>query len=140
MRIVSCNPLEVPGAGIPPAFSGLPAPTTRASGPAFRAEYDRTHRDLWADFNAWVVAQGAPPLPDLRVHARRREVANLYVFPEEADYIDARPLGPTWHRMDSSVRETDEPTTSCPPRCSTGRTAAPWSTCRSARSAAPTSS
>jgi len=107
VRIVSCNPLEVPGDGIPPAFSGYPAadPTGWAR---FRAEYDRTHRDLWADFNAWVVAQGAPPLADLQfVH--ESEVANLYVFPEEADYVAARPLGPTWHRMDSSVREVEEP-------------------------------
>jgi MGT family glycosyltransferase len=33
---------------------------------------------------------------------------NLYVFPEELDYVEARPLDDTWHRMDSSVRETDE--------------------------------
>ena len=35
--------------------------------------------------------------------------ANLYLYPHEADYTAARPLDPTWHRMDSSVRETDEP-------------------------------
>ncbi len=62
---------------------------------------------MWAAFNAWVVEQGAPPLPDLEfIHTS--EHANLYVFPEEADYTDARPLDATWHRMDSSVRETDE--------------------------------
>jgi MGT family glycosyltransferase len=34
--------------------------------------------------------------------------ANLYVYPAEADYLDARPLDDSWTRMDSSVRETDE--------------------------------
>jgi hypothetical protein len=34
--------------------------------------------------------------------------ANLYVYPAEADYLDARPLDDSWTRMDSRVRETDE--------------------------------
>ncbi|HTY70866.1 MAG TPA: nucleotide disphospho-sugar-binding domain-containing protein [Actinomycetes bacterium] len=105
VRIVSCNPLEVPGPGIPPAYSGLPAadPSVWA---AFRAEYDRTHRPMWQEFDAWVQEQGAAPLPDLEfVHTS--PTANLYVFPREADYTDARPLDRTWHRLDSSVRRTD---------------------------------
>ena len=39
---------------------------------------------------------------------RATNAANLYVYPAEADYLDARPLDDTWTRMDSSVRETDE--------------------------------
>ncbi|MFC6085392.1 glycosyltransferase [Sphaerisporangium aureirubrum] len=104
VRIVSCNPLEVKGDGVAPVFSGLPAED--ASGwDAFRAEYDRTHREIWEAFNAWVTEQGAPPLPDLEfIHEGD---LNLYVYPEIVDYTDARPLGPSWHRLDSSVRETD---------------------------------
>jgi len=106
VRMMSCNPLEAPGSEIAPAYSGLPA-DDRSEWGSFRAEYDRTHREMWESFNAWVVEQGAPPLPDLEfVHTS--EHANLYVFPEEADYTGARPLDATWHRMDSSVRETDE--------------------------------
>ena len=30
------------------------------------------------------------------------------MYPQEADYTAARPLGPSWHRLDSSVRETEE--------------------------------
>ncbi|GGL31749.1 glycosyltransferase [Planomonospora parontospora] len=105
VRIVSCNPLEVRGEGVAPVFSGLPA-GDRSEWDAFRAEYDRTHREIWTAFNEWVVEQGAPALPDLDfVHEGD---LNLYVFPEIADYTDARPLGPSWHRLDSSVRETDE--------------------------------
>jgi MGT family glycosyltransferase len=102
---VSCNPLEVKGADVAPTFSGLPADDP-SEWESFRAEYDRTHREMWSAFNAWVIEQGAPPLPDLEfIH--ESQVANLYVFPAEADYAERRPLGPTWHRMDSSVRQTD---------------------------------
>src|SRR4029078_5366352 len=84
-------------------------PTDDDSGwPEFRAEYDRTHRALWQAFSDWGVEQGAPPLPDLEfVHTSK--VANLYVFPAEADYLARRALDDTWHRMDSSVRTTDAP-------------------------------
>lgn len=105
VRIVSCNPLEMKGAGVAPTFSGLPA-ADQTQWAAFSAEYDRTHREMWESFNAWVMEQGAPALPDLEfVHASSE--ANLYVYPLEADYTDARHLDSTWHRMDSSVRETD---------------------------------
>ena len=105
VRIVSCNPLEVKDPGIAPVFSGYPAgdPSQWA---AFRAEYDRTHRQLWTEFNEFVVAQGAAPLPDLEfIHEGD---LNLYVYPEIADYQRRQPLGSTWHRLESSVRETDE--------------------------------
>ncbi|MEU7898526.1 glycosyltransferase [Nonomuraea sp. NPDC049152] len=105
VRIVSCNPLEVRGEAIAPVFSGLPA-DDRTEWDAFRAEYDRTHREIWTAFNEWCVEQGTRPLPDLDfIHEGD---LNLYVYPELLDYTDARPLGPSWHRLDSSVRETDE--------------------------------
>ena len=106
VRIVSCNPLEMKGPDVAPAYSGLPA-DDRGEWDAFRAEYDRTHRAMWEAFNAWVVEQGAVPLADLEfIH--ESDSANIYVFPEEADYTERRPLSATWHRMDSSVRETDD--------------------------------
>ncbi len=105
VRIVSCNPLEIKGPGIAPAFSGYPADDP-SGWAAFRAEYDRTHRPLWDSFNEWVVAQGAPALPDLEfIH---EGALNFYVYPEIADYTAARPLDPSWHRLDSSVRETED--------------------------------
>jgi MGT family glycosyltransferase len=106
VRIVSCNPLEVPDDGVAPAFSGL-AQDDRDGWAGFRAEYDRTHREVWTSFNEWVVAQGAPALPDLQF-MHESEHANLYVYPAEADYDRVRALGDTWHRIDSSVRETDD--------------------------------
>ena len=105
VRIVSCNPLEVRGPDIPPPYSGLPT-NDRSDWAAFAAEYDRTHRETWAAFDAWCQGQGARALPELEfMHAS--DVLNLYVYPQVADYIDRRPLDETWRRLDSSVRATD---------------------------------
>jgi MGT family glycosyltransferase len=106
VRIVSCNPLEVPDPGVAPAFSGL-SQDDRDGWTTFRAEYERTHREVWTRFNDWVVSQGAPELPDLQFMPES-DYANLYVYPAEVDYDRLRPLGDTWHRIDSSVRETDD--------------------------------
>ncbi|KAB8197110.1 glycosyl transferase [Nonomuraea phyllanthi] len=105
VRIVSCNPLEVRGENVAPVFSGLPA-ADRSAWDDFRAEYDRTHREVWSAFNEWCVEQGTAPLPDLDfIHEGD---LNLYVYPEPLDYVADRPLSESWHRLDSSVRETDE--------------------------------
>jgi MGT family glycosyltransferase len=107
VRMVSCQPLEMKGPAIPPAYSGLPA-DDRSEWDAFRAEYDRTHRPMWQAYNEWVQSCGARPLADLEfIH--ESEHLNLYTYPEVIDYTDRRPLAPTWHRLDSSVRATDEP-------------------------------
>jgi MGT family glycosyltransferase len=108
VRIVSCNPLEIrgdAGAEIPPAYSGLPA-DDRSQWQAFREAYDRTHRPMWEDFDAWCREQGTAPLPELEFEHTSRHL-NLYVFPQVADYTDRRPLDATWRRLDSSVRATD---------------------------------
>ncbi len=105
VRIMSCNPLEVRGADVPPVFSGYPSDDLTGWAD-FRAEYDRTHRPMWEEFDEWVRSCGAPPLPDLDfIHAS--EHLNLYVYPDALDYIDRRPLDSTWQRLDSSVRTTD---------------------------------
>ena len=105
VRIVSCNPLEVPGDGVAPALSGLPHDDP-ASWEPFREEFHRTHRGMWEAFNGWVVERGAAPLPHLEFMPRDN-AANIYVYPEEADYVGSRPLDASWHRIDSSVRLTD---------------------------------
>lgn len=107
VRIMSCNPLEVKGPNVPPTFSGLSS-VNSAAWNDFRAEYRRTHAPMWRDFNDFVQSQGAPPLPELEfMHTSPH--ANLYVYPREADYTHNRPLGAEWHRIDSSVRQTDSP-------------------------------
>ncbi len=107
VRIMSCNPLEVRGPDVAPVFSGYPA-DDRTGWDEFRDEYDRTHREMWSEYDAWVRSCGAPGLADLDfIHTS--EHLNLYVYPEVADYVDRRPLGSTWHRLESSVRSTDAP-------------------------------
>jgi len=106
VRIMSCNPLEMPDPGIPPVFSGYPS-TDRAGWEEFRAEHRRTHEDLWKGFDEFVTSHGCPPLPDLQfIH--ESPFLNLFLYPEEADYPRSRPLPPTWHRLDSCVREAGE--------------------------------
>ena len=106
IRLISCNPLEIPGSDVPPTFSGLPQ-NDRSEWNQFRTEYDRLLRPIWDEFNSWVQQYGAPCLPDLQFNCHSK-YANLYIYPREADYTEHRPLGPTWYRIDSSVRETDQ--------------------------------
>ena len=106
VRIVSCNPLELKDPGVPPVFSGYPT-QDRSGWEEFRAEYERTHRALWQEFDAFVSESGAPPLADLEfIH--ESPFLNMYLYPAEADYARARPLGENWHRLDSCVRGTDD--------------------------------
>jgi MGT family glycosyltransferase len=107
VRIMSCNPLEMKDPDLPPTFSGYPT-EDRAGWDEFRAEYERTHRELWSGFNDWMLERGAPTLPDLEfVH--ESDHLNISIFPDAADYLRSNPLAPTWHRLESSVRDTEEP-------------------------------
>ena len=104
VRIVSCNPLEVKDAEIPPVFSGYPA-GDRTGWDAFRAEYARSTADLHREFSAFCAERGAPPLPEAEfIH--ESDWLNLYLYPAEADYARGTPLAPTWHRLDTCVRRT----------------------------------
>ncbi|GIU91103.1 MAG: glycosyl transferase family 1 [Acidimicrobiia bacterium] len=107
VRIVSCNPLELKDPALPPTFSGYPL-ADRTGWDEFRAEYRGTHIDMWGEFNEWCLERGTEPLPELEfIH--ESPWLNMYLYPEIVDYPRSQPLGPTWHRLDSSVRTTDEP-------------------------------
>ena len=106
VRIVSCNPAELKDPLVPPTFSGYAA-AGQDGWDEFRAEYERVHRPLWEDFDAFMREQSAPPLPQLEF-IRESPWANLYLYPEEADYARARPLEGSWTRLDSCVRGTEE--------------------------------
>jgi MGT family glycosyltransferase len=107
VRIMSCNPLEMKDPDLPPTFSGYPV-DDRSGWDEFRAEYERTHRELWSAFHEWALEQGAPPLPDLEfIHESER--LNLWIYPDAVDYLRSEPLAPTWRNLESSVRDTEEP-------------------------------
>jgi UDP:flavonoid glycosyltransferase YjiC (YdhE family) len=108
-RIVSCNPMEMKDPLIAPFSSGYPV-ADRSAWPAFLEEVRRTHGEMWADFDAFCRDHGETGLsygelgPEFIAES---PWLNLYSYPAEADYERANPLGPTWHRLDSTVRAAD---------------------------------
>jgi MGT family glycosyltransferase len=104
-RIASCNPAEIKDAEVPPVFSGFPS-DDRSDWAEFRATYRDAHRELHASFSEFCVERGAPPLP-AEDFIHESEWLNLYLYPDEVDYPRDRPLGPTWHNLQTSVRTTD---------------------------------
>ncbi|MEX2101474.1 MAG: glycosyltransferase [Actinomycetota bacterium] len=108
VRIASCNPAELKDPAIPPVFSGYAANGDTSGWAEFWEEYDRVLSPMAAAFSEFCVERGAPPL-GAREFIHGSPFLNLYVYPEEADYARRDPLAATWHRLDSSVRTTDEP-------------------------------
>ena len=109
VRIVSCNPAELLDARVPPVFSGYPQADAGAW-PAFRAEYRRSVAELWGGFAAFVHEHGGGRLADGPLGPEFITASpwlDLTLYPAEADYERSRPLGPTWHRLDSCVRAAD---------------------------------
>ena len=105
-RIVSCNPLELKDATLPPTFSGYPT-SDPAAWDEFGERYRELHEPLQQEFSAFCEERDAPRLPDLEfIH--ESEFLNLYLYPAEIDYARSRSLAPTWHRLDSCVRQVDE--------------------------------
>jgi MGT family glycosyltransferase len=104
-RIMSCNPTEMKDPEVPPPFSGLPSDDTGGWDEYWHA-YRDAHRELHAEFSEFCRQRGAPPLPaDDFIH--ESPWLNMYLYPDEVDYHRARPLGPTWHNLQASVRATD---------------------------------
>jgi MGT family glycosyltransferase len=109
VRIVSCNPMEMKDERIAPFSSGYPV-ADRSGWADFLDEVRRTHGDMWADFEAFCRDHGEDGLsyralgPEFIAES---PYLNLYSFPAEADYERVAPLGPTWHRLDSTVRAAD---------------------------------
>ena len=109
VRIVSCNPMEMKDPLIAPFSSGYPV-ADGSEWPAFLEEVQRTHRDMWADFDAFCREHGETGLTygDLGPEfIAESPYLNLYSYPAEADYERANGLGLNWHRLDSTVRSAE---------------------------------
>jgi MGT family glycosyltransferase len=109
VRIVSCNPMEMKDPLIAPFSSGYPVADS-SEWPAFLEEVQRTHRDMWADFDAFCREHGETGLTygDLGPEfIAESPYLNLYSYPAEADYERANGLGLNWHRLDSTVRSAE---------------------------------
>ena len=105
VRFVSANPLEMRDPDLPPVLSGLPVADRSAWGD-FAQEYHRQHEDLLRAHNDFRASVGVAACPVDEFNTVS-PWANLYLFPEAADYPRARPLDPTWHRLNSTVRTSD---------------------------------
>jgi UDP:flavonoid glycosyltransferase YjiC (YdhE family) len=109
VRIVSCNPMEMKDPEIAPFSSGYPV-ADRRGWLDFLAEIRRTHTDMWEDFDTFCREHGEHGLsygelgPEFIAES---PWLNLYSYPAEADYARFIELGPTWHRLDSTVRAPD---------------------------------
>jgi UDP:flavonoid glycosyltransferase YjiC (YdhE family) len=106
VRIVSCNPMEMKDRLIAPFSSGFPV-DDRTAWTAFLDEVRRTHDDMWMDFDSFCREHGESGLtygPLGPEFIAASPYLNLYSYPGEVDYERAEPLGPTWHRLDSTVR------------------------------------
>src|SRR4051794_11342997 len=112
VRIVSCNPLELPDAALPPPYSGLPIDDPY-SWDEFRAEYRRALSPVHAGFDEFCRSRGAPPLPELEF-THPSDWLNLYGYPDEVDYRRSVPLGATWHNVEASIRATEHGTVPFP--------------------------
>ena len=102
VRIVSCNPLELKDPDLPPTFSGYGV-ADRRGWAEFWAAYDEHLGSMMGGFADFLRQAGAPTLPP-REFMLESPFLNMYLFPDDADYDRSRPLAPTWHRLNSSVR------------------------------------
>ena len=105
IRVVSANPLEITDPDIPPVFSGYPS-RDRSGWDDFWVEYRRLTDPLVERSSAFHQQCGAPPMPDGEFQYESPYL-NLYMYPAELDYQRSRPLGSTWHRIDTATRNSD---------------------------------
>jgi len=59
------------------------------------------------DINKWLKDHGAPSLPKGQLHPYSPYL-NMYMLPEELDYLHLRPLPPKWHRFDTFLRSSND--------------------------------
>ena len=126
-----------------PAGDARPRPSAGAVGAAgrrperwqaFRDEYHRQHEDLLAEHNGFRASVGVAPCP-LDEFNTNSPWVNLYLFPEVGRLPPRAAARRTWHRLNSTVRTSDAPSTSPNRSPATARSC----TCRSGRSDAWTS-
>ncbi len=91
VRVVSCNPLELPDDDLPPALSGLPSRRPARVGRRFATSTTGCTVELLAEHNDFRLSVGVPACPPDQFNATSPWL-NLYEFPAAADYPRAAPL------------------------------------------------
>jgi MGT family glycosyltransferase len=105
VRMMSCNPLELPDPALPPVFSGYPT-QDRSRWAEFRDAATVVLGPLHAEFDEICRDLGAPGLP-AGEFIHRSDWLNLGLYPAELDYHRSQPLPPTWQTLPASVRDAD---------------------------------
>lgn len=102
----TANPLVLPDSQelAPPIGSGLSV-KNRDKWCEFRTESMRTLKETRKDYNDWLLRNGVPICDGFTIKAK---YLHLYMYPEELDYTDIRPLGPEYFRVDALIKEDDD--------------------------------
>jgi MGT family glycosyltransferase len=105
VRIMSCNPLEIPDANLPPVFSGY-STTDQRPWAEYRVAAEQILGPLHAEFDQACRDLGAPALPPGQfIHTS--DWLNLALYPEELDYQRLQPMPGPWRSLQASVRTPD---------------------------------
>ncbi|CAG2164062.1 unnamed protein product [Oppiella nova] len=96
---------------LPPPFLGLPLNENRDKWTEIRHNLNEMFAQLRQDYDKWLVANGAPPLPSTHpnwgLHPRSPYL-NIYQTPEELDYKSQQPGAQVWRRVNGFVRDTGD--------------------------------
>ena len=102
IRAVSANRLELRDPDLPPPMSGYPV-GDRVAWDEFRRVARASVAGVRGELQAFLSESGLGPLPEDEFQYESPWL-NYYLFPGPVDYQRSRPLGSTWHRLDSTVR------------------------------------
>lgn len=108
INLISYNPLAIPVdlEKVPPSFSGLSAYDTSGWEEFLRIKTE-CFNSIGKEFASWLADFGLPKLPP-NSYQYLSNFLNLYIYPEELDYTDLRPLGSKFFRLDSAIRPNNE--------------------------------
>ncbi|CAG2174445.1 unnamed protein product [Oppiella nova] len=99
---------------LPPSLLGLSINSDQNLWEEYRQQLKESRRENWIKYKEWLVANDCPVLPEECLCWAPSPFANIYMFPEELDYTDVRPLPKTFHRFDYFKRTGDEETFELP--------------------------
>ena len=105
VRIMSCNPLELPDPDLPPVFSGYPT-DDRRDWAGFRAEAEQARSARCTRSSTRPAAIGVRPRCRRGSSSTPRTWLNLGLYPTELDYVRSQPLPDTWHSLPANVRDS----------------------------------
>ncbi|CAG2111007.1 unnamed protein product [Medioppia subpectinata] len=103
--VCSYNPLfHLEDIRTPPAGSGFATNGDRKEWAHFRQTVNEATKDIWREFNDYIVGNGLPPL-DYCQYIRAPTHLHIYPLPVELDYTDLRPVPDRCLQLDNLMRK-----------------------------------